>query len=172
MDPRALRVHAALLAAAWNLVHENPLTALSVAQVCRQAGVSRQVFYKHFPDLDSVVLAAVMESFDAAVGGGADPLASVVAWIAEHGRLERNLYPSQVAEQLAQHLREVVRPVCELAVPASVNALVSRADLVTLLVGGLVELLRKIASRDPGTHRDDAANLRALLGVIALGAQR
>ncbi|GAB2869440.1 TetR/AcrR family transcriptional regulator [Nocardioides pacificus] len=165
MDPRAQRVRDALLASAWTLVHDHPLGTLSVALMCRHARVSRQAFYKHFPDLDALVLAAVQESFDAAVDAAADPLDAVITWIRAHGSLERHLYPSPVAEQLAQHLRRVVRPTCEEAVPALLDPRVSRPDAVTLLVGGLVDLLRQVATPPRTAH--DAADLRALLHLVA-----
>lgn len=167
MDPRALRVRAALLSSAWSLAREGRIESISVAAICRHAEVSRQVFYKHFADRDEVVFAAVRESFVQAVSAeSADPLDPLVEWIREHGELERNLYPSRVAERLAQLLRDALRPLCEAAVPTQLDARVSRADAVALLVGGMWELLRQIAVGGSNDARS-ASDLRAVLDFIS-----
>jgi AcrR family transcriptional regulator len=166
MDPRALRVRTALLSSAWTLAHAQRIESISVVAICRHADVSRQVFYKHFADRDEVVFAAVRASFDEAVAGVVgDPLQPLVAWMREHGELERNLYPSQVADRLGELLRDTLRPLCEAALPARIDATVERADAVCLLVGGMWELLRQIAL---GGVRDgrSPADLRALLDLI------
>lgn len=170
MDPRARRVRTALLSSAWTLAHEGRIESISVASICRYAGVSRQVLYKHFADRDEVLFTAVQESFLGAVGAPAsDPLESVVAWIREHGELQRNLYPSQVAERLAQLLRDTLRPVCESALPDRVDSRLQHADIVSMLVGGAWELLRQIAVSGPQAACS-AADLRVLLDLVGNAA--
>ena len=58
-DPRAERVRARLREAAFALAHEGPVDALTVGDIVGRAGVSRQVFYRHFRDRDDAVATAV-----------------------------------------------------------------------------------------------------------------
>lgn len=166
MDPRAVRVRTALLASAWALARAQRIDSISVAAICRHAEVSRQAFYKHFADRDEVVFIAVRESFDAAVRAvGGDPLDPLVTWIQEHRDLQKNLYPSQVADRLGETLRDTLQPLCEEALPDEIAPTVQRVDAVCLLVGGMWELLRQIAVGGPEDDRT-AADLRALLELI------
>src|SRR5260370_3035227 len=49
------RAEAAILAAAEQLLSERPLSALSVADISKAAGVSRQSFYVHFSSKMAVI---------------------------------------------------------------------------------------------------------------------
>lgn len=57
-DPRAIRTRKALVDATIAHLRERPAVEMSVSQVAKDAGVSRQVFYQHFPDLDSLIYTA------------------------------------------------------------------------------------------------------------------
>lgn len=57
-DPRAIRTRTALVDATIKLLYENHVEHLSVSQIVKEAGVSRQVFYQHFSDRDALVLEA------------------------------------------------------------------------------------------------------------------
>ena len=63
-DPRRGRTRRALMDAALELVEKKDnFTALSLRLVARKAGVVPTAFYRHFPDMDSLGLALVDESF-------------------------------------------------------------------------------------------------------------
>ena len=54
---------AALLAAAAQLLAEGGLTAISLREVARRAGVSHNAPYRHFPDRDSLLAALAAQAF-------------------------------------------------------------------------------------------------------------
>ncbi|KAA9158090.1 TetR/AcrR family transcriptional regulator [Amycolatopsis acidicola] len=60
-DRRVLRSRSALLTAAVSLVSERGTTAVSITELARAAGVSRQLVYLHFGDRDSLLVAAAIE---------------------------------------------------------------------------------------------------------------
>jgi AcrR family transcriptional regulator len=68
MDPRTRRTRAALGRAMAQMVVEAPLAQVSVAALCRAAGVHRTTFYKHFStvtELAGAVLGDLFERIDA-----------------------------------------------------------------------------------------------------------
>ena len=65
-DPRAERVRTKLRDAAFALAHERPVEQLTVGDLVTRAGVSRQVFYRHFADRDDAVASAFTVAFAAA----------------------------------------------------------------------------------------------------------
>jgi AcrR family transcriptional regulator len=50
-------VRDAILDAAWRLVSEHGLAAVTMSQVAEQAGIGRATLYKYFPDLDAILRA-------------------------------------------------------------------------------------------------------------------
>lgn len=67
-DPRALRTRKALVDAVLRLLNDYEVADLNVSQIVKEAGVSRQVFYQHFADRDSLIVAAaadwVMDAYE------------------------------------------------------------------------------------------------------------
>lgn len=57
-DPRAIRTRNALVGAAIEFLRKYPASKMSVSQVVKDAGVSRQVFYQHFADLNALIYTA------------------------------------------------------------------------------------------------------------------
>jgi AcrR family transcriptional regulator len=86
-------VRTALLAAAADVLREEGVRALSVAQVLDRAQLSTRAFYRHFDSKDELVSAVFLEMARAEtrrlkrkMSKAADPAAAVVAWI--DGRLD------------------------------------------------------------------------------------
>jgi AcrR family transcriptional regulator len=50
-------VREAILDAAWALVGERGLAAVTMSQIAEQAGIGRATLYKYFPDVEAIVLA-------------------------------------------------------------------------------------------------------------------
>ncbi|WP_052436955.1 TetR/AcrR family transcriptional regulator [Georgenia sp. SUBG003] len=72
LDPRTRRTRAALGRAMAQMVVEAPLAQVSVAALCRAAGVHRTTFYKHFStvtELAGAVLGELFERIDALDAG-------------------------------------------------------------------------------------------------------
>ena len=170
-DPRAERVRSALLGAAFELAHQRRIEDISVSDLVRQAGVSRPVFYKHFADRDEAVTAAVRASLDETLAGAVDDhdrLDRFLRWSRAHPTLNANLYPSHVAQRLADHVREVLLPLCRRAVAAATPPWDAgmRDRVVQFLVGGLLELLRQPGT-NPLTNRLTAGDYLDLVHRLA-----
>jgi AcrR family transcriptional regulator len=67
MDPRQAKSRAALIGAAIELVDDREVADISVTDLAARAGLTRVTFYQHFPDRDSLLQAAGVERFDAAL---------------------------------------------------------------------------------------------------------
>lgn len=99
-DPRAVRTRAALIAAFRDLVREQHPGQMTVAALCRLAGVNRSTFYQHFASPEDLAVHALGDLFDAViatdlalrdVGSDTSPreasrvaLAGIVGFIADH----------------------------------------------------------------------------------------
>ncbi|MCD4527364.1 TetR/AcrR family transcriptional regulator [Nocardioides sp. cx-173] len=63
-DVRAVRSRSALMAAARELVVDDPEAAITVSALCRRAEVSRPTFYQHFSSPDELLAAMIRARFD------------------------------------------------------------------------------------------------------------
>ena len=101
------------------LVEEQDLSRISVADVAEQAGVSRTAFYDHYRDVHELAEAActamidnLIESLPALDPGSADPapdptqsLEAFFANLAEHAGLYRSLLGPQGSARVIDHIR-------------------------------------------------------------------
>lgn len=62
MDPRVASTRAAILRALLTVSVDTPFPEISVAFLCREAGIARKTFYAHFPDVSAVADEAVREA--------------------------------------------------------------------------------------------------------------
>lgn len=78
VDPRTRRTLEALTAAMAELLPTTPLRQISVARLCRTAGIHRTTFYKHYDtvgEVAAVVVEDLTEGLAPASGGGFDTFA-------------------------------------------------------------------------------------------------
>jgi AcrR family transcriptional regulator len=150
-DPRAERVRAKLHDAALALAHERPVDQLTVGDLVARAGVSRQVFYRHFTDRDDAVATAFAIAFAAATADlDGDPKSKILrifGLAAEHRSMYRHVVPSAVAQRVVAAFRAELLPACEelaaRARPAVGSIAGLEPDAVSrFLVGGFQEVLR------------------------------
>lgn len=96
-DPRAVRTRDALVAAFRDLVREQHPGEMTVAELCRAAGINRSTFYQHFASPEDLAVHAFGDLFDAIIdtdaalrGAGSgtkasrQALAGIVGFIADH----------------------------------------------------------------------------------------
>jgi AcrR family transcriptional regulator len=175
-DPRAERVRALLRDAAFALAHERPVDEITVGDLVSHAGVSRQVFYKHFTDRDDAVATAVTAAFaDATRGIDGDPRSRILRVFdaaAEHRAVYRHVVPSAVTQRVVAAFRAELLPACEDMARAAMPVVGSIAGLDTdavsrFLVGGFQEVLRSWME-DPATTDLNARVVAALDTVDAL----
>jgi AcrR family transcriptional regulator len=157
-DPRAERIRAKLHDAALALAHERPVDQLTVGDLVARAGVSRQVFYRHFSDRDDAVASSFAIAFAAATadldGEPRSRILRIFGLAAEHRALYRNVVPSAVAQRVVAAFRSELLPACEelaaRALPAVGPVAGLEPDAVSrFLVGGFQEVLRSWME-DPG----------------------
>src|ERR1700754_2261616 len=100
VDPRAERVRALLRDAAFAMAHERPVDDITVGELVARAGVSRQVFYRHFTDRDDAIATAFAVAFAAAAadirGDARARITALFAFAADHREMYRNVVPSAV----------------------------------------------------------------------------
>lgn len=146
VDPRAVRTREALVSATIELLATKRVDQLSVSGIVKAAQVSRQVFYEHFQDRDSVVLAA----------GGAVLAPAYEEFAANF--VDDESYPEQV-RQLARAIEPYRPMVCHLIdspVHAKLNQVLC-ALLFTPIRDGLREMLDEQGKKASGQLLDDAA---------------
>ncbi len=163
VDPRAERVRTQLRDAAFALTHERPVDAITVGDLVSRAGVSRQVFYRHFTDRDDAVATAFAVAFAAAAadisGDARSRIAGLFAFAAEHRTMYRNVVPSAVTQRVVAAFRDELLPACEEIAAQGMPHVGPIADIAPesvsrFLVGGFQEVLRSWME-DP-----DATDLR------------
>ncbi|MGV9778413.1 TetR/AcrR family transcriptional regulator [Streptosporangium sp. NPDC003464] len=118
-DRRVRRTHAALAHALIQLVEEQDLARIGVADVAERAGVSRSTFYDHYRDVHELAEVActamiddLIESLPGPDPGSADPepeatrsLEAFFASLAEHTGLYRGLLGPQGSARVVDHIR-------------------------------------------------------------------
>lgn len=156
-DPRAQRTRQALLDACLALVREKRVEELSIAEIVKRAGTSRQVFYEHFDDRDSAVATAVerMAAETLAPTEGnlrpsvtvAEAVGPLLRLVDEERGLYRNLHGGPVQHRAMAAARSALVPSCR-ALAVSLYALGGvdpdpdeLTDATRFLVGGVFEAL-------------------------------
>ena len=161
-DPRILRSRRTLEVALLALIEQHDLTTLSIADVTREAGVSRSTFYDHYTDLHDLAESACTDMFEALLVQApvfvslnvdpetSNPLVKLFQHVLTHRRLYSALLgPDGSARVMAYLLNR-------LTIAIHVNRALGKADFAT--------------------HRDDPAEAPldvaasfaagALLGVV------
>ena len=162
LEPRALRTRTLILDAIRAAATDTPLDDLTVAEVCRRAGVHRVTFYGHWAD----VRAATADAFAEVI----DRLATVENW-----DVAATTSPADLADRYERALREQLieirdrRPVYRALIRSSgfterlLEVLENRAQLA---VDALVRLGADVRGAETGIA---AAHLAG--GVVAASAR-
>lgn len=115
MDARFLRSRTLLHAAVLVLAAEHPVRDISVSELCRRAGVTRETFYRHTPSVPDLLAAALGDELEETMAR-VPPTAPIgeaeralLAHVAERGAAYRNamdpLLIAPVRSRLEQFLR-------------------------------------------------------------------
>lgn len=156
-DPRAVRTHQVITEAALRLVREKRVEEISIAEIVKMAGVSRQAFYEHFEDRDDAVATAVREmsadrlreldfrpSDNMSVRDVMSPLLQILV---EERPLYENLHLGPVQDRAIQSARDALTPSCRVLAQDVCSATGEAyaeddvEDTTRFLVGGVVEIL-------------------------------
>ncbi|MFI0452126.1 TetR/AcrR family transcriptional regulator [Actinomadura sp. 6N118] len=132
-DRRVRRSQAALQGALIQLVEEQELSQVSVADVAERAGVSRSTFYDHYRDVHELAEAACTLMIDDLIGSlptfgpdspDRDPTRSLRAFfvsLAEHAGLYRSLLGPQGSARVIDHVRRRITVAIHLGVRRAVT---------------------------------------------------
>ncbi|MPV38963.1 TetR/AcrR family transcriptional regulator [Georgenia subflava] len=123
-DPRSLRTLDALQHALTETVRTTPLSQVSVAELCRRAGVHRTTFYKHFAtvtELARETLADLLARLE--VPDGRDDYDAWLTALLDHVGAHRRTYAGLIGPDGDPAL---VRAVCDRLVVRSEEALRAR----------------------------------------------
>jgi AcrR family transcriptional regulator len=147
-DPRILRSRRTLETSLLTLIEQQDLTTLSIADVTREAGLSRSTFYDHYADLHALAESACTEMFEALlaeapvfalVDGPGNPLDALFDHVLSHRRLYSALLGTDGSARVMVYLQR------RMTVAIHVN--------------------RTLSQRKSGTHRDHPSE--APLDVVA-----
>ncbi|ROO87879.1 TetR family transcriptional regulator [Actinocorallia herbida] len=171
-DPRAVRVRGIIERTALELVTERPVDTISVTELIKTAGVSRQAFYEHFKDRDTAIIAALrgdlLQALDTRteeIDGVPIVLSSITRLVAERSAHHEHLRGSTLFGAVIDLWREQLAPACgELAT----RLIQERRDELTaedhralsaFILGGVTELVRSWARETAQIPPDRQAEL-------------
>lgn len=156
-----------IIEAALELVAAHGLGGVTMSAVAEGAGVARQTLYNHFPDVDSIVVAALVEHYTAtlkelnvvfrALDAPSDRLRYLVRQACEaavhHGAVSMpGLLASPAAESLAAH-EVAMRSLLEDELRRGVESGEFRGDLVpadeAFLLAGFLDAVGELVASDP-----------------------
>lgn len=192
------RTRRAILDAALGLSEESTLVALSLRQVAKQVGIVPTAFYRHFPSIESLGLALVVEALDtlrallrelrrAAGDDAATIIDGSVDVLVEQVRLhhahfgfiarERFAGPPTVRAAIAEGIALAER---ELAIDlAHLPGTEEWSDtdlhvLSELIVGAMVTTAERLIAAPPGSEPEQriAATARTQLRMMLIGAKQ
>lgn len=141
MDPQYRRSQTALRAAVYDLAADRSPTEISVAELCRVAGVTRETFYRHaasplqlLADTLKEELEAISVEWDSAVLATEptrlfpDTARTILRHVASHARVYRAALRPSLLAPLRANLEDMMRPnlveylrVHRMVVPAGVD---------------------------------------------------
>lgn len=170
-DPRARRTRDALEAALANLLERHPLDTISVAELCREAGVHRTTFYAHAGGVHAFALATFSRQLDAAstvdvelsaesveevsarYGASLVDLLDLVAaeragYRALFTSTSRGVFRLALDERLRHRARLSLDVWRELEVPGAPESSADRDEAAAFIAGGLVGVLEAWALGD------------------------
>lgn len=150
MDARFLRSRTLLHDAVLVLAAGHPVRDISVAELCRRAGVTRETFYRHAPSVADLLAAALGDELEAAM--------ALVPSTAPIGEAERALL-AHVASRAAAY-RNAMDPL--LIAPV-------RSRLERFLREGLAELLERRPALAPTALEGDETAARMAVAYAASG---
>jgi AcrR family transcriptional regulator len=187
-DPRILRSRRSLEASLLTLIEHQDLSTLSIADVTREAGVSRSTFYDHYVDLHDVAESACTEMFEAllsetpvfaviADSEPGNPLVSLFGHVLTHRRLYTVLLgPDGSARVMAYLLHRMTIAIHVNRTPIERDFSTHRDDplesphdvVAAFAAGALLGVVVDWLAREcPGTPESMAAQAWPLMDLVA-----
>ncbi|WP_278236908.1 TetR/AcrR family transcriptional regulator [Isoptericola sp. AK164] len=181
MDPRQERTRSSLRSAVLDLAAHRPVGSLSVTEVARAAGITRDTFYRHAAspvELLATVLEEELRRIDPPTRGGADEFVRAETRLLQHVAARREIYRRALVEGAEGRVRQVLQAVLAArlgeylqdhpqdapAVPDGLGDDVTREILVAYSAAGTVEAITAWL-RAGGDEDDIPALARTIVAV-------
>jgi AcrR family transcriptional regulator len=154
VDPRVRRTRQALIDATWTLIENRAGSDVSVTEIAREAGVSRQALYQHYPDREALLADAAVQRMDEAMNeSGGQTAGQRTGALLSHLRASDSFYRPILAASAAgfyQHLEDyMARQAADVLRSPQLGALVRPEDaggiepLARFLAGGTIAFIRR-----------------------------
>lgn len=189
--PAGLPTDQRIIAAAIGLIGDDGLGGVSMSAVAKAAGVSRQTLYNHFPDVDSILAAAIHQHNEEArtmlstalaitdsPTGKLDQLVRHVVMLGSHGHGSQRITDGLSAESragLAAHEQQMNSQIAAI-LDEGIRTGEFRADLSSevdvLVVSAMLDGIMDATSRDPDqAARVAQVGLRTLVRAVQADSQ-
>ena len=185
-DPRVLRTRAALTSALLRLLERRPLDGISVAALCREAGVHRTTFYGHAPNVHAFALAVFTQDFDELSAVSVEPssetpqhvaeryfdtLTRVLAHVADDragyralfGSASRGVFRTALEDRMRRRARTALEVWRAQRVPGAPVAEAAIDEAAAFIAGGLVGSIEAWATGDETDAAASAARIATLM---------
>ncbi|MEI5585087.1 MULTISPECIES: TetR/AcrR family transcriptional regulator [unclassified Agromyces] len=185
-DPRQRRTRAALTETLLRLLEDEPLDAISVARLCREAGVHRTTFYAHAPSVHAFALAVFTQDLDRLAAVEVEPAGETPAHVAERyldsltmvldhvaleragyralfGSASRGVFRAALDERMRRRARRALEVWRAQDVPGAPASDAALAEAAAFIGGGLVGAIETWAMGDEADAAASAARIAALM---------
>lgn len=187
-DPRILRSRRTLEASLLALIQRQDLNAMSIADITREAGLSRSTFYDHYADVHELAEAACTDMFEALLAetpvfslidgpDAGNPLLALFEHVLQHRRLYAALLgPDGSARVMAYLLHRMTIAIHVNRAPDEIDSTTHRNDpleapldvAAAFAAGALLGVVVDWLARDcPGTPEYMATRAWPLMEIVA-----
>lgn len=185
-DPRWRRTRAALTEALLRLLEREPLDAVTVAGLCREAAVHRTTFYAHAPSVHAFALAVFTQDLDRLAAVDVEPSGERPEQVAERyldsltmvldhvaveragyralfGSASRGVFRGALAERMRRRARIALEVWRAQGVPGAPRSDVAIDEAAAFIAGGLVGAIETWALGDETDAAASAARIATLM---------
>lgn len=176
-DPRVRRTRQALMDATWTLIENREGSDVSITEIAREAGISRQALYQHYPDRDALLADAAVQRMDEAMNksGGRTTRQRTEALLS-HLRASESFYRPVLAASATgfyQHLEDyIARQSADILRSPQLDALVRPEDaggiemLARYMAGGTIAFIRRWLAQPAEEATSPAEAARQLQRIV------
>ena len=154
-DPRVVRTRALLKQALLGLLRENDWGEITVASLCRRAGVARSSFYEHFTVKAEVLDDLFVEKLaEIEISADAGPRLATLDWLVDHANEAPDFFAGAMAGRRGDALapRFVAALARRLEQELSARGIPEAMPKAAFVIGGAVAYLLATKDADPGTQ--------------------
>jgi AcrR family transcriptional regulator len=185
-DPRQRRTRAALTEALLRLLEHDPLDSITVARLCREAGVHRTTFYAHAPGVHAFALAVFTQDLDRLAAVDVEPEGELPEHVAERyldsltmvldhvaveragyralfGSASRGVFRAVLDERMRRRARLALEVWRAQGVPGAPVADEAIDEAAAYIAGGLVGAIEAWAMGDETDAAASAARIATLM---------